>query len=77
MLSAQRFLSDYRRSRKSIFQGGGQADPVDILKNCISDFEGFANDLRDPLLKIPATKKRKTDLSKVNFQNVLDAILDA
>ena len=53
--------------------GAGQADPVDILKNCISDFEGFANDLRDQLLRIPATKKRKTDLSNINFQNVLDA----
>lgn len=50
-----------------------QAELVDILKNCVSDFEGLANDLRDQLLRIPATKKRKTDLAKINFQNVLDA----
>jgi len=51
----------------------GQADLVDILKNCVSDFEGLANDLRDQLLRIPATKKRKTELANINFQNVLDA----
>lgn len=53
--------------------GPSQAELVGILTNCVSDFEGFANDLRDQILRIPATKKRKTDLAKINFQNVLDA----
>lgn len=50
-----------------------QGELIDILKNSLSDFEGLANDLRDQLLRIPATKKRKTDIAKINFQNVLDA----
>ena len=51
----------------------GQADLVDVLKNCVSDFEGLANDVRMQLLRVPGTNKRKNELTNLSFQNVLEA----
>jgi hypothetical protein len=45
----------------------------DLLVRCISDFESMANDLREQLLRIPSTPKRKNDLRNLSFQRVLKA----
>jgi len=50
-----------------------EADLIDILKNCVSAFEGMANDLREQLVKFPASERRKKNLSQLNFQNLTDA----
>ena len=44
-----------------------------LLLGCVSDFEGFANDLRDRLLRLPATPSRKRALSSLSFQSIANA----
>jgi hypothetical protein len=46
---------------------------ADILKNCVSDFEAMAKDIRDELLRLPATPNRKEEIRRVSFQRVFDA----
>jgi hypothetical protein len=46
---------------------------AEILKNCISDFEAMAKDIRDELFKIPATVDRKAELRSVSFQRIFEA----
>jgi len=46
---------------------------AEILKNCVSDFEAMAKDIRDELLRIPATPNRKEELKRINFQRINEA----
>lgn len=43
---------------------------IETLKNCVSDFEALGNDLKQLLLILPATPRRKNDIRDLNFQNV-------
>ncbi len=44
-----------------------------LLLGCVSDFEGFASDLRDHLQRFPATPARKRALEHLSFQNIVNA----
>lgn len=46
---------------------------ADILKNCVSDFEAMAKDIRDELIRIPATPERKEEIKRINFQRIFEA----
>lgn len=41
-----------------------------LLLGCVSDFDGFADDLRDRLLRCPATSARKRALRDLSFQSI-------
>lgn len=41
----------------------------EIIKSCVSSFEGFASDLVRQLRRIPATKRRRKGISEINFMN--------
>lgn len=43
------------------------------LLRCVSEFEAMANDLREHLLKLPATPQRRADLSRLSFQRIRNA----
>ncbi|KIL36213.1 hypothetical protein SD71_09710 [Cohnella kolymensis] len=40
---------------------------IDIVKNCVEDFEAMADDIRASLLEIPATPARKKQLRHVGL----------
>jgi hypothetical protein len=44
-----------------------------LLLGCVSDFKGFASDLRDRLQRYPATPARKRALGNLSFQNIVNA----
>jgi hypothetical protein len=43
------------------------------LTRCVSEFEALANAVRKSLLQMPATPKRRNDLSQLSFQRILNA----
>lgn len=43
------------------------------LLRCVSDFDGLANELKKFFLKIPQHPKRKSELSNLSFQNIINA----
>lgn len=43
------------------------------LTRCVSEFEALANTIRSHLLLLPATPKRKADISTLSFQNIIKA----
>jgi hypothetical protein len=43
------------------------------LIRCVSEFETLANTVRDHLMKLPLIPKRRNDLSRVNFQGIINA----
>jgi DNA-directed RNA polymerase subunit RPC12/RpoP len=45
----------------------------DLLVGCVSDFDSFANDLRDQLVFLPATPRRRNALRQLSFQNIRNA----
>lgn len=57
-----RFGEEHREQR--------EAEWVDILKDCYSEYESFSNDLRKRLLTIPMTPKRRKELEDINFQRL-------
>jgi hypothetical protein len=44
-----------------------------LLSFSVSEFEALANYLKKMVLRIPATPKRKSDLSNLSFQNIIKA----
>lgn len=44
-----------------------------LLSFCVSEFDSLANHLKKQLLSIPATPKRKSDLTNLSFQNIFKA----
>jgi hypothetical protein len=43
------------------------------LTRCVSEFEALANTMRTHLLQLPATPRRKADLSRLSFQRIIQA----
>lgn len=43
------------------------------LTRCVSEFEALANNLRIHLVNMPATPKRKADLSRLSFQRIISS----
>jgi hypothetical protein len=43
------------------------------LTRCVSEFEALGNAIRIHLLRLPQTPKRKSDLSQLSFQRVINA----
>ena len=43
------------------------------LTRCISEFEALANSVRKSLLSLPLTPKRRSDISQLSFQRILNA----
>lgn len=42
-----------------------------LRKGTVSEFEAMANDLRDQLLRLPATPRRKADMRHLSFQRII------
>jgi hypothetical protein len=43
------------------------------LTRCVSEFESLANTIRKYLANLPATKKRRNDLNRLSFQNIIQS----
>lgn len=43
------------------------------LSRCVSDFEAMARDIQTQLALVPATRRRKSDIKALSFQNILKA----
>jgi predicted RNA-binding Zn-ribbon protein involved in translation (DUF1610 family) len=79
------FLSQMKKQEESVVNpryGVDQRDYRDaewraIVKQCVSDFEGFGRDILSVLLKeIPATPARKKAISEISFHNPIKAAED-
>ncbi|WP_045523082.1 hypothetical protein [Neobacillus niacini] len=46
---------------------------VDVLKNCVSEFEAMAKDISKQLVRLPATPSRKEEIRRINFQRISEA----
>jgi hypothetical protein len=44
-----------------------------IVVSTVSEFDGFGNDIKQQLLKIPCTIRRKKETEQISFQNLLSA----
>lgn len=42
----------------------------DIIKNLVSEYEAFCNDIVNEIVKIPMTPRQKNDIKQISFQNL-------
>ncbi|MDR4496776.1 MAG: hypothetical protein MRK02_02450 [Candidatus Scalindua sp.] len=59
----------FQEADENLTNGHDREIEWENLTRCVSEFEAMANNLKDHLLRIPATPKRKSDIKNLSFQN--------
>ena len=67
-------MEEFKEADESVKDRPKREIKWEKLTRCVSEFEALANRIREHMLCIRATPARKSDLSKLNFQNITTAV---